>query len=299
MLDERLRLTPALHRAGQPLFEDAHAAFERAVLAAACVDSDSSVLEVGCGWGALAQSAVLRLGCRHATQQRPEHRCHCALTTFGRITTHCVQAQHLPSRCFLCFCPAVTTMLDMLCSWLATSLSKAQLERVSQLAQAPEVCGQLTCRYAGWQSFAAVLPQGTHFSHVLCLDPMTVALLRPQDMRAFFAQQRAMLAADGTLVMLVLSASPAFAAAPSCFGTGAGALAGRQLPTRSEVSAAAEAAGFVQEEAVKLPDGVCELSGHYAATLRQWRLRLISRWRDARMLGAPDTALRRRVLIYL
>jgi cyclopropane-fatty-acyl-phospholipid synthase len=63
-LADGLHLTPALHQPDQALLNDAHAAFDDALLAEAGIGNDSSVLEIGCGWGALAERGLQQHRCR-------------------------------------------------------------------------------------------------------------------------------------------------------------------------------------------------------------------------------------------
>ena len=183
----------------------------------------------------------------------------------------------------------------MLCRWLATTLSKAQMEQLSVLASDSSFDGRLRCRFAGWQDARNILPPSKQFSSIICADIVTMLLIGPGLLSAFFAQQRARLAVDGTLTMLLLTASDAMASARHATAyVGNEYLAGAQLPLREEVLHAATASGFAEPTFATLEDGSNELSGHVAATLRQWRLRLVARWRTARMLGASDASLRRR-----
>ena len=180
------------------------------------------------------------------------------------------------------------------CRWMATSLSKHQLEHLSTLAADPVAGDRLSVRFAGWRELAGVLPPDTTFSSILCLDPVTMALLPRTALSAFLAQQRLRLDASGTLTVLQLTVAEGAEAlqGAAAFVTG-GALPGVDPPTGADVLAAAEAGGMQLSETMAVQGG---LSGHMAASVRQWRLRLVAHWRQARLCGTPDATLRRYAL---
>jgi cyclopropane fatty-acyl-phospholipid synthase-like methyltransferase len=51
-------MTPGIHGVSDAVVEDTHAAFDAAVVTAARIGAQSSVLEIGAGWGALASYAI-------------------------------------------------------------------------------------------------------------------------------------------------------------------------------------------------------------------------------------------------
>lgn len=170
-------------------------------------------------------------------------------------------------------------------------MSKHQLEHLANAAASPAAQGRLSVRFAGWREVGDVLPPRTTFSHIVCVDPVTVALTPRTLLSAFFAQQRLRLDASGTLTVLSIYLSPGAEALQGATAFVAGqALPGIEPPTKAEVESAAAAAGLRVQARLAVETG---LGAHTAATARQWRLRLVARWRQARLSGASDTALRR------
>ena len=75
---------------GQTIDEDAHATFDDAVLAQACMGPASTVLELGSGWGALARHAIGRHRCRCDTVQVA---CMCLCHKQCGVSCHAVRLQ--------------------------------------------------------------------------------------------------------------------------------------------------------------------------------------------------------------
>jgi cyclopropane fatty-acyl-phospholipid synthase-like methyltransferase len=175
---------------------------------------------------------------------------------------------------------------------MATCVSKHQLEHLSLASVSPLYAGSLTLRFADWRALGTVLPECSSFSSIICVDPATTCLICRSMLPAFFAQQRARLHHDGRLTMLVFTISPDKASGMGELGAffGGCVVRGGEIASREEVCSAAEGVGLLWRGAVKVEGG---LGGHVAATMRQWRLRLVAKWRDARLLGATDTDLRR------
>jgi cyclopropane fatty-acyl-phospholipid synthase-like methyltransferase len=175
-----------------------------------------------------------------------------------------------------------------LCSWMATTTSKVQMESLTQLAALPGLTGHLDLRYAEWRDLPAALPPHATYSSIICVDPLTVSQIHASLLLSFFVQLRCRLLPAGKITMLSITVREDVAAVLPTSQLRSTILRG--LPTREKVVSAARAACFQEERRLEVPEG---LGKHFAATMRHWRLRLASQWQAACMLGATDSDLRR------
>ena len=157
----------------------------------------------------------------------------------------------------------------------------------------PEFDNKLSVCEADALELATALPQGTQFSAILTIDPLTLPLIPAKHLRSLLAQQRSRLSPEGCLVMLVLSVPRQHAQAAAVLGgfLSAHVASCATLPLMGKVEEAAAAAGL--ERAWDWPSQHVDVAAHYAATLRVWRGRLRASWRAARLQGVSDNALRR------